>query len=532
MTLRPQDIQLLDRMSEALYKMIHGECPSPVEISGSADENEVCQVVSYFNGFISVYNEFSECIFSISRGELSNNIPKGHKLFAVQALKSLQSNLRHLTWKTQRIAGGDFEQRVDFMGEFSAAFNKMTADLKSAFDRIETQKRQLEKLSAMKDQFLAVASHDLRTPFNAILGFSNFLLQDKTLGEEQHEMVRMIKDGAETQLEYINDLLDVMKLEAGEVKLKFQSVSIKTLVEECVEGLRMLVESKGIKFLILNNFPELFPEIEVDVPKIKQVLNNLISNAMKFTESGKKITVSCFINGSSEIEIHVIDEGVGIAEKSMPELFMRYKQFRNTGTSGEKGTGLGLFICKTFIEAHGGEIAVNSVIGNGSDFYFKLPAIVHKATSGCVESEAGEPFETEFEKMHAGNGNPHVSPNILIVDDDYTCRKLIEKMITTIKCGTPHLTDSCGSALKALDNEVIDIIFMDIQLSDINGFETAAVIRSREKQYKRRIPIIALTSFSDSDIMKKCRESGIDDFILKPVSVGKIVECINKYSIN
>jgi len=416
------------------------------------------------------------------------------------------------------------------MGDFSVAFNKMTADLKSAFGRIESQNRQLEKLSAMKDEFLAVASHDLRTPFNAILGFSGFLLEDKSLGKEQREMIRLIKQSAESQLEYINDLLDVMKLEAGEIKLKLQPVSVRSLVEECVKELRMLVEGKCIKFLVQNKIPQTFPEIEVDLPKIKQVLNNLISNAMKFTEPGKEITVSCFINGSSEVEIHVIDEGVGIPEKSTAEIFERYKQLRGTGTSGEKGTGLGLFICKTFIEAHGGSIAVNSAIGKGSDFYFRLPAMIHKITADSVKSGGGEPPETEPEKISAGADKRGALPNILIIDDDYSCRKLIEKMITSKKCGVPYFADNGRDALKTIDNEKIDLIFVDIQMAGINGFETAVIIRIIEKMSGRRIPIIALTAFSDQEFINECSKSGIDACITKPISVNKLIECVNKYT--
>ncbi len=529
MTLSSRDIELLDSLSETLHKMTRGEVTAPLKISVTAEDNEVCQVVSYFNDFISAYNEFSEYIFSISRGELGHELPAANKLFVVQALKSLQSNLRHLTWKTQRIAGGDFAQRVDFMGDFSASFNKMTADLKSSFARIESQKLELEKLSAMKDEFLAVAGHDLRTPFTAILGFCGLLLADKTLGNEQREMVRIINYSAETQLEYVNDILDVMKLEAGEIKLKLRPADIETLILECVEGLRRLVESKGIKLLVLNSLPESFPEIEIDAPKIKQIMNNLISNSMKFTEPGKKITVSCFINASSEVEIHVMDEGVGIAERSMPELFTRYRQFRSAGTGGEKGTGLGLFICKTFVEAHGGVIGAKSVVGSGSDFYFRLPVRRHEIAAGDNEKNPGGRTEIALDEIHIGARR--ASQAILIVEDDPALRKLIAKMIAIRNCGVPHFADTGMDALKMLETEKIDFIFMDIQLPDMTGFETAAAIRSAWKQIERRIPIIALTGFSGPDMNKKLAESGIDGILIKPVSVDKLVESIHKYSI-
>ncbi len=240
---------------------------------------------------------------------------------------------------------------------------KFLEDLKNANER-------LKELSDMKDDFVAVASHDLRSPFTAILGYTEFLLRDTKLNSEQEKMIEHIRRSASTQLNYVNDILDIIKIESGQIKLKIDTYLLKPLINESSMFLEMLCRKKNIK---MKTEIETNVKINIDYPKILQVMNNLISNAIKFTPSGGEIVIRAFQNKFKEIEIHVIDNGIGIPEEKIPTLFTRYKQHHTSGTEGEKGTGLGLAICKNLVELHGGKINVKSQENKGSDFYFTLP---------------------------------------------------------------------------------------------------------------------------------------------------------------
>jgi PAS domain S-box-containing protein len=229
---------------------------------------------------------------------------------------------------------------------------------------------ELKELSRMKDDFVAIVSHDLRSPFNAILGFAEVLLADPDISDENKYYLELINQSAYVQLNYINDILEVLKFEAGELKLRKESLTIEKLITDAVSYNKILAEKKGIA---LNHEIKCIDKTEADYPKLIQVLNNLISNATKFTKSGGKITVSCFKNSSGFAEIHIKDTGVGIKEEQLASLFSKYTPSHTAGTSGERGSGLGLSICKNIVELHGGSINVSSTYGQGSDFYFTLP---------------------------------------------------------------------------------------------------------------------------------------------------------------
>jgi PAS domain S-box-containing protein len=227
---------------------------------------------------------------------------------------------------------------------------------------------ELKKLVEMKNDFLAVASHDLRSPFNSIIGFSDLLLDDDSLLEKHKKFISNINTSAKIQLEYINDLLDIIKMESGEVSLTKSKIKASTLINLSCDAIAILALQKNINIdiKIEDNIT-----LQVDTPKIVQVLNNLISNAVKFTQKGGMITIKSYLK-DEKVYFHIIDTGMGLEESKLKLLFKTYKQIYTKGTEGEKGTGLGLSICKKMVEAHGGEIFAKSVLNEGSDFYFYL----------------------------------------------------------------------------------------------------------------------------------------------------------------
>ncbi|RKX74947.1 MAG: hypothetical protein DRP87_15710 [Spirochaetes bacterium] len=186
-------------------------------------------------------------------------------------------------------------------------------------------------------------------------------------------MVELIKQSAEVQLAYISDIFKVIKLEKGEIKLNLQEIDLGEAIKSSVNGLKVLAENKKIDLRIENRTGKEKLVISFEFPKVIQILNNLISNALKFTPPGGSVTVSYIKNDEREVEIHVLDTGVGVPDSMKKELFNKGKKVHIMGTVGEEGTGLGLFICKSLVEAHGGRIKLSSREGEGSDFSFILP---------------------------------------------------------------------------------------------------------------------------------------------------------------
>lgn len=234
---------------------------------------------------------------------------------------------------------------------------------------LEGANRELKELSRLKDDFIAITSHDLRSPFNGILGFSQILLNDSNLTSKQREHVKMIKESAEIQLDYVNSLLDLLTFENKHIRLKLSYVTLGEVINASLNILIPLSEKKNIDIQVDIDRKLV---VSIDVPKIVQVLNNLISNAIKFTPSGGSIKIEQTVQ-ENFLFIHIIDNGKGVEPEQIPHLFTRYSPIQSYGTEGEKGSGLGLAICKLLIEAHGGTIGINSEIKKGSDFYFSLP---------------------------------------------------------------------------------------------------------------------------------------------------------------
>ncbi len=246
---------------------------------------------------------------------------------------------------------------------------KAAQEREMLINELEKANYDLKRISKIKDDFLAIASHDLRTPFNAILGFSELLLEDDTLSPEHKELIDPIYQSAETQLKYIDEILSIVALESGEIKLYKIETGIAEIVKSCVFNQELVAKKKQIE---LSTQIECDMIVQIDASKIIQVVNNLLSNAIKFTPKGGKVKVTCGQAGDN-VEIHVIDNGLGISKEDQKIIFNRYEKINSEGTEGETSTGLGLVISKKFVELHNGQIKVSSEKGKGSDFYFSIP---------------------------------------------------------------------------------------------------------------------------------------------------------------
>jgi len=231
----------------------------------------------------------------------------------------------------------------------------------------------LRELSAMKEEFLALTTHDLRSPLTVISGVINFFTSGR-LGEltpEQRNMVSMMERNTQSLIELVNDLLDASKLESGTMRLDLSEVELRPLVEDLRETMLPMAREKEIE--VENSVPEWLPPLRADRAKLRRVLVNLVSNALKFTPRGGRVEISAAADGSGSARVSVADTGVGIPPEDIARLFDKYEQARSRATRSEKGTGLGLYITRQLVELHGGRIEAASEVGRGSTFSFTVP---------------------------------------------------------------------------------------------------------------------------------------------------------------
>jgi signal transduction histidine kinase len=267
----------------------------------------------------------------------------------------------------------DFVAVLSELEEKREQLERLNEQLEEANRELNEANAKLRELAEMKEEFLALTTHDLRSPLTVISGVISFFTSGRLgkLSPEQQNMVAMMERNAQSLIELVNDLLDASKLESGTLRLDVASIDLRGVIDEIRETMEPLAREKGITLE-----EELSPEVhtvEADRPKLRRILVNLLSNAVKFTGKGGTVKLKAERQGD-EVRISVTDTGVGIAPEDVKRLFDKYEQARSRATRGEKGTGLGLYITKQLVDLHGGEIKVESEIGRGSTFSFTLPA--------------------------------------------------------------------------------------------------------------------------------------------------------------
>lgn len=379
-------------------------------------------------------------------------------------------------------------------------------DLESAVANSRDLALQTAKL---KTNFLANMSHEIRTPLNGIIGMTELLL-DTQLSNDQLHYSQTIKKSAELLLEIVNDILDFSKIEAGKLKLEEIKFDLKDLLDEVCGFFRVQVEKRQIKlsYSIEKNY-----QLIGDVIRLKQIFNNLISNAIKFTTQGE-IKIKTEIIGENKFLFSVSDTGMGISEKQQTHLFQPFTQADASTTRRFGGTGLGLTICKQLVELMNGEIGVVSEIGKGSKFWF------------TIELRQAETFsepKTVSEKEFTNNDLPKI--NILIADDNIINQQVALGSLKAIGYHAKAVSSGI-QALSLVNNNIYDLILMDCQMPEIDGYETTKQIRSIEniKQPK----IIAMTAHIGEEERQKCLQSGMDDYLSKPFTKKQLAEIIRK----
>jgi signal transduction histidine kinase/ActR/RegA family two-component response regulator len=390
-------------------------------------------------------------------------------------------------------------------------------DQRLTLHELRLAKDAAEVANRTKSQFLTMMGHEIRTPMNGLLGFAS-LLESTDLNDEQRDYISTLRLSGEALLRILEDILDYSHMENEVLNMKSVPVAVKELISQVSQLFTLALGDRKIE-LVARIAPDVPPQILGDDLRLRQILVNLIGNAVKFTSEGFiliKLTREAGPKGDFLV-FHVVDSGSGIPPEMIDRLFKPFSQVDAGSSRRYGGTGLGLSICRRLVEAMGGEIGVKTAQDKGSDFYFSLPIRLPDFPSASA-APAARKVQAAFRK-----------PRILVVDDDAINRKLILRMIEKVGAEA-ELVDSGSQAIHAFQEEEFDLIIMDIQMPGMDGIETTRKIRDIEKRTGalRRTPISALTANAGEGDRERCFEAGMDDFFCKPIRIDSLEKLIEK----
>ena len=421
------------------------------------------------------------------------------------------------------------------------SLSQKTQDLEQVLAALQQSNQDLVRMTQLKDEFLANMSHELRTPLNAILGMAEALQEDGVFGQlntRQMNAIQIIERSGSHLLELINDILDLSKIEAGELALDITSISVPTLCSASLAFVRQQALKKQIQ-LTLNPPPDT-PDLLGDERRIRQVLINLLTNAVKFTPKGGKVTVTVEsypnpaldnqmqntqVDSEYDIQeaiapkilsIAVTDTGIGIAPDNMSKLFQPFVQIDSALNRQYEGTGLGLSLVQRIVEMHGGQVDVSSDVGVGSCFKITLPCWDTQSSSVVPQTQrAVSPNQTTEEST--------IAPLILLAEDNKANIKTVSSYLQA-KGYRLTLAHNGQEAIAALHIERPDLILMDIQMPKMDGL--TAIKHIRQNPDWQDIPIIALTALAMEGDRDRCLAAGANEYLSKPVKLKTLTQRI------
>ena len=378
---------------------------------------------------------------------------------------------------------------------------------------------ELQKASKSKDEFLSTMSHEIRTPLNAVTGLTNILLMEDYL-PDQLENLKALKYSGEHLLGLINDLLDFDKIKSGKLKLVEKDFSLNYFLESIKSHFGLRTEKKGLIFNVIkeNDVPD---NIIGDKLKLAQIIKNLLSNSLKFTENGC-INLSIKNLGVKENKVKllfkVIDTGIGISKTKQESIFESFMQANSETSIKYGGTGLGLSISKKLLNLQGSDLIVESELGEGATFSFMVTYKVSNRLSV---------YEPDMIKMQ-----PDYDPidiNVLVAEDNKMNVLILKRFFN--KWGiTYNIAENGEEALKFFEKFDYDLILMDLQMPKINGYQAAKIIRESDDKNKASVPIIALTAFAQTDVKKKTEQNKMNGFMGKPFNPEELYKLLKSYS--
>ncbi|MGB1465023.1 MAG: ATP-binding protein [Alcanivorax nanhaiticus] len=414
--------------------------------------------------------------------------------------------------------GGALDQRLpvlsdDEIGELATDFNSMVDSIDHAQKQLAEARMQAEGASKTKSQFLANMSHEIRTPMTAILGYTELLRNGALSPGDQKRYLSIIQHNGDALLALINDVLDLSRIEAGQVMSEQRLFSPQELLDEVVDSLLLKAQEKGLE-LKLELLTPLPAALFGDLFRLRQILVNLAGNAVKFTEHGHVCVKTSWDGLAQSLKVRVEDTGIGISESQLKSIFQPFSQADASHSRRYAGTGLGLSIARELARAQGGDITVSSRVGRGSQFELVLPL--------AVANEVPVSADTPTPQSESAKGL--LSGRVLLAEDNLVNRLFVRKVLENAGLKLVEAENGKEACREFADNPDFDLIVLDMQMPEMDGYQT--VVELRERGFTG--PVLALTANVLAADRQRCLDAGCDEFLGKPVRIQDLVQVCSR----